>query len=111
MDFSDRTKSTGQVLLEDLDPRRSPPRDLRDMFKHYSRAIVSPEELAEVSDSLNLREPEWILRKRVDENLMQSLFQEFQEQDPIQGITASDKAGNRPYIPSIYESTEIQGRV
>ena len=111
MDSSDRSKSPGQVLLEDLDLHRAPPRDLRDLFKRCSRAIVSPEALAEVSDSSNLREPEWILRKRVEENLTQSLFQEFQKQDPVQEITLSDKAGNRMYRASIYESAVIPGRV
>jgi hypothetical protein len=110
MDVSDKSKSQGQAQFEDLDPHRAPPQELRDLFKRYSRSIVSPEDLARVSDSSSLRESEWILQKTVDEKLVQTLFREFQEQDPVRGITLSDKIRNQMRSASVFESGIIPGR-
>lgn len=110
MSSSDRSQLQEQPPFEDLDPRRAPPRDLRDVFKIYSRAIVSSEDLEKISDSSCLREPEWILRKGIKEDLMQDLFQKFQEGNLEEGISQADEARNRMHSASIYESTVIPGR-
>ena len=111
MNSSDRSQPQEQVLLEDLDPRRVPPQDMRHVFKRHSRAIVSPEDLSQISDSSCLGEPDWVLRKCISEDLMEALFQEFQVGDSAEGIPLSDKIINRMHSASIYESTIIPGRV
>lgn len=98
-----------QVVLEDLDPHRAPPQDLRDLFKGHSRKIISPDHLAQIADSSLLREPEWTLRKCISEDLMRDLFQEFQHGDLAGDTPMLEKIESHMHAASIYESTIIPG--
>jgi hypothetical protein len=108
IDYSEKGQSQEEVLTEDLDSRRVPPRDLRDAFKRYSRATVSPKDLAQVSDSACLGEPDWSLQKDISEDLMQRLFQDFQDGELT---PPSDEFRDRMHSASIYQSNIIPGRV
>jgi hypothetical protein len=110
MELSGEMQPQEQLVLEDLDPRRAPPRELRDLFKGHSRTIVSPDHLAQIADSSLLREPEWVLRKCISEDLMQDLFHEFQIANPVGDHLMSGKIKSQMRAASIYESTVIPGR-
>lgn len=102
-------KKPPQTPLEDLDPRRAPPWDLRDVFKRHSRATVSPDDLAQISDSKELREPEWVLQKCISQDLIQTLYEDFQSGGSAEAIPEPEIMG-KLHDASIYESTIIPGR-
>jgi hypothetical protein len=110
MDISEKEQPQEVAIQENLDSRRAPPRNLKDVFKRYSRATVSPEDLAQVSDSAWLGEPEWSLQKGLSEDLMQELFDRFQDGDSIRSTSPLGEFPSQMCSASIYQSNVIPGR-
>jgi hypothetical protein len=98
------------LLPEDLDSRRAPPRDLRDVFKRYSRATLLPEDSAKVSDSADLREPQWTLQEDISEEFMGTLLQQFQDGDSMISTPPLGEIGSQMHSASVYQSNVIPGR-
>jgi hypothetical protein len=110
MDISEKGQPQEVGIQEDLDSRRFPPRNLKDVFKRYSRATVSPEDLAQVSDSACLGEPEWSLQNELSEDVLQKLFERFQDGDSIRSTPPLAGFRSPMCSASIYQSNVIPGR-
>lgn len=114
IDLSEKRELPGEASPEeDLDAHRAPPQDLKDVFKRYRRATLSPEDLAQVEDSACLREPEWSLQRHIGQDCLNELFECFH--GPSDGKLVSlcpqlSEYQNRMQNASIYQSNVIPGR-